>query len=243
MNYEKIYNDIISKAKAEDRKKIKGGIYYEAHHIIPKCMGGDGKVSDRRHPNIILLTAKEHYIAHRLLALIYPNNQQLQYAIWMMITGAGKYNRRYAPSSRVYTRLREDFIITVKTKIFSEDTRKKMSSAAKGKLKGPMSDETKKKLSDIAKARPLRGPMSDDHKKKILESRKEYTPSNETKKKISDALKDRVFSADTIKKMSDSKIGKIFSESHKKKMSESANLRIRKKFPGGYKKKKSNLID
>ena len=46
MNYEKIYNDIISKARSEDRKRTKG-IYYEGHHIIPRCLGGDNKKSNR----------------------------------------------------------------------------------------------------------------------------------------------------------------------------------------------------
>jgi hypothetical protein len=36
MNYLKIYNIIIEKAKLEERKKG-CGVYYELHHIIPKC--------------------------------------------------------------------------------------------------------------------------------------------------------------------------------------------------------------
>jgi hypothetical protein len=41
MDYNKLYNKIIERAKSENRKK-KQGIQYEAHHIIPKCLGGTG---------------------------------------------------------------------------------------------------------------------------------------------------------------------------------------------------------
>lgn len=39
MNYKRIYDSIIENAKLQNRKK-KQGIYYEEHHIIPKCLGG-----------------------------------------------------------------------------------------------------------------------------------------------------------------------------------------------------------
>lgn len=62
MNYTKIYNNLISKAKRENRMKD-CGIYYENHHIIPKSFGGSDDTE-----NLVLLTAKEHWIAHLLLA-------------------------------------------------------------------------------------------------------------------------------------------------------------------------------
>jgi hypothetical protein len=41
--------------------------YTESHHIIPKCMGGEGKTTQwRTHPNIVLLTAEEHFNVHKL---------------------------------------------------------------------------------------------------------------------------------------------------------------------------------
>jgi hypothetical protein len=108
MDYESIYNAIISKAKSEGRVKKKE-VYYEAHHIIPKCMGGLGHVTESNHPNIILLTAKEHYIAHRLLCLMYPDNNKLKFAMWMMINGATRNkNNRYIPSARIYEVLRKE---------------------------------------------------------------------------------------------------------------------------------------
>ena len=41
MDYKKIYFQIIERSKKENRKKFQG-IYYESHHIVPKCLGGEG---------------------------------------------------------------------------------------------------------------------------------------------------------------------------------------------------------
>lgn len=229
MNYERIYNQIIQKAKDENRKKVKGGVYYEGHHIIPKCMGGEGSAKDIEHPNIVLLTAKEHYICHRLLVLIYPDNNKLRFAMWCMINGLSSSNKRYIPSSRIYARLKEEhnkirISDEIRKKIsdqakrrppMSDKTKKKISNSSKGRWhsdeakkkiseakKGrKLSDEHKKKLSDINKARPL---ITDDTRKKISDKAKGRLVSTETKRKISEANKGHIHSADTKKKMSDS---------------------------------------
>lgn len=52
-----------------------GEEYHERHHIIPKCLGG---TNDK--DNLIDLFAKEHFIAHKLLAQENPNNNSLIYA-------------------------------------------------------------------------------------------------------------------------------------------------------------------
>jgi len=84
MNYKKVYEQIITKAQSENR--IKGlDIYYERHHIIPKCLGGDNSKD-----NLVLLTGKEHYICHKLLVCIYPNNTKLVFALWAFISGFNK---------------------------------------------------------------------------------------------------------------------------------------------------------
>lgn len=71
MNYQKIYDAIIEKAKI--RGDIKG--YYEKHHIIPKSLSGSNIKS-----NLVNLTYKEHYLCHRLLTKIYPLEKKLHYA-------------------------------------------------------------------------------------------------------------------------------------------------------------------
>lgn len=59
--YTSIYMKIIDSRKSLKRKKGDGCVY-ESHHIIPKCMGGSNKKSNK-----ILLTPREHFILHLLL--------------------------------------------------------------------------------------------------------------------------------------------------------------------------------
>jgi hypothetical protein len=222
MNYERIYNAIISKSRSENRKRDKG-IYYEGHHIIPKCLGGEGISSYRNHPNIILLTAKEHYICHRLLCEIYPNNNKLRIALWAMINGLGNSKKRYIPSGRIYAIIKEESIEKMsKEKLgkvrghHSEETKKKMSEAQKGKLKSIHSEETKKKMSEAHKNRL---PISEETRQKISKSSKGRIFSEETRLKMSIAQKNRApMSKETKQKMSN----KIISDEHKKKISDTA---------------------
>lgn len=60
-------------------------VYWEGHHIIPKCLGGEGHARSR-HENIIRLTAAEHFKAHKLLIELFPDNSKLAYAFWAMCT-------------------------------------------------------------------------------------------------------------------------------------------------------------
>jgi hypothetical protein len=155
MNYEVIYNKIIGRAKSENRVKNKQ-TYYEAHHIIPKCMGGEGESSQwRHHSNIVLLTAKEHFIVHQLLCEIYPKHPGLLFALWAMCN-QNTTNSRVKVSSRVYSRLRQESS-TLKSKLYkgktgtwngkthSEESKQKMREK---KLGTKASDETKKKMSE-----------------------------------------------------------------------------------------------
>jgi len=106
MNYQRIYDSIINRAKSEGRVKSKD-TYYEAHHILPKCMGGLGNRYDYDHPNIVLLTGREHFLCHWLLHEIYPANKGLTTAFIMMCNVKGNTQRCYTPSSRLeeYARL------------------------------------------------------------------------------------------------------------------------------------------
>jgi hypothetical protein len=99
MNYQRIYNNIINRAKSENRQKG-CGVYFERHHIIPKCIDGTNHTT-----NLILLTGREHFIAHKLLCEVYPYNTKLHYALWRMMNPQTKNHKRsYNISSREYDR-------------------------------------------------------------------------------------------------------------------------------------------
>jgi hypothetical protein len=109
MDYKKIYDKIIDNAKLQIRKRRKRShkeyIYYEKHHIIPKCIGGN----DEKH-NLVLLTAREHFLCHWLLCEIFPKEKKLIYALHRMCYSKSNSQNRYIPniSSRVYQYLREN---------------------------------------------------------------------------------------------------------------------------------------
>jgi len=61
------YDELISFARSQERKKVKGGTYYECHHILPRKMGG---TNDEE--NLVLLLHREHFVAHQLLVDVCP---------------------------------------------------------------------------------------------------------------------------------------------------------------------------
>lgn len=101
MDYQRIYNELITKRK----KEIFLG-YVEKHHIIPKCLGG----SDNK-DNLVSLSAREHFIAHMLLHKIHQC-QKTAYALWMMQCKSPSYQgeQNHLKNSRMYAWAREEFI-------------------------------------------------------------------------------------------------------------------------------------
>ncbi len=75
MNYKNIHDRIITQAKSAGRKRSKHA-YYELHHVIPQCLGGDNSKD-----NLVLLTFKEHFIIHWLLCKIYKNDVKAMYKL------------------------------------------------------------------------------------------------------------------------------------------------------------------
>ena len=76
--------------------------YHERHHIIPKCMNGSNSQD-----NLIDLYAREHFIAHKLLAEENPQNYQLKYAYWNMCQCTGRDGQdKYIPTPEEYEEAR-----------------------------------------------------------------------------------------------------------------------------------------
>jgi hypothetical protein len=177
MQYERIYNQIVERA----RTRVLEG-YSERHHIIPKCMGGTNDKS-----NLVKLTAKEHFICHMLLCRIYPDTKKLWYAVHAMSvkSGSGREGRNYRVSSRQYAEIKSNLSLLMKVRGFSEETRKKLSVARSG--------------------RSVNVRHSEDTKKKISEIRKGTKASLETKKKMSDIRKGRPYSEETKRKRTESR--------------------------------------
>lgn len=82
MTYNEFIQNIIN---TRGQWSISQGEYFEAHHIIPRCLGGTGS-KKTKHKNIIWLYPREHFVAHKLLAEENPTNYKLVYAYHMMST-------------------------------------------------------------------------------------------------------------------------------------------------------------
>ena len=99
MNYQLIHDSIIDRAKTRVLPKE---TYTERHHIIPRCMGGTDDKS-----NLVDLTAREHFIVHKLLVEIYPNVKGLWSAYFMMMNAKTKsQGRDYVSTSSEYERVK-----------------------------------------------------------------------------------------------------------------------------------------
>lgn len=98
MTYEEFINNIL-----ETRGRFAcGEEYHERHHIVPRCMGGGDEEE-----NLIDLFAREHFEAHRLLALENPNNDKLVYAWWCMSFVKSKNtNERYEITAEEYEEIK-----------------------------------------------------------------------------------------------------------------------------------------
>lgn len=106
-------------------------VYTEKHHIIPRKFGGpDSK------DNLVVLTPRQHYIAHWMLWKAYQG--PMARAFFHMSTQT-KYEKKV--SSRMYAKLREQFIQNMIGHETSLETRKKISETQKN---NPRTKEQKK---------------------------------------------------------------------------------------------------
>lgn len=96
MNYTRIYDNLVNSRR---NRVVQEGEYYETHHIVPRSMGGDNSAS-----NLIKLTAREHYVAHRLLYHIHKNSKMA--AAWLFMCN-GVHGGRIKYTGRQYAAARE----------------------------------------------------------------------------------------------------------------------------------------
>lgn len=147
MTYKDFIETII---KQRGQWNIPEGIYYEAHHILPKCLGGlpKGNIHKLKHKNIIWLLPEEHFIAHKLLALENPKNVKLVRA-WFRMSWIE--NKEITP---------EEYSLLRSSMKHSEEDKIKMRKHHKGqvwnkgltketdvRLTHKLSEESKKKIS------------------------------------------------------------------------------------------------
>lgn len=154
--YTKWYYAIISKANTENRKKGPG-LYYERHHIIPKCKPFNGSNSK---DNLVLLTSKEHFVCHVLLTKMCEGEFRYKMLAAMHRFKHGNDNSYF--SSRIYESLKRQYQVEKSNRMKGEgnpfygkthsiEWRKKHSAFLSHNTKGEMNSFFGKTHSNEAK--------------------------------------------------------------------------------------------
>jgi len=112
--------------------------YSEKHHIVPRSHGGSNKKD-----NLIALTPRQHFIAHRMLWKAYGGSMARAY---FMMSATGKYGKI---GSKTYSMAREEYskqvVIQMANKpnipSFTPEHRQKLRMAKLGKKLSPQHRE------------------------------------------------------------------------------------------------------
>ena len=225
MNYLKVYCNLIR--KVENRTPPEG--YTEKHHIFPKSIFGNNN-------RIVILTGREHYIAHALLEKVciqrygLKNNKtiKMNFAHLSMKGNNRKYLNSYLYENAKKRRSESIKGISInKGYIHSKEAKERMSEMRKGmkwwnngnidvrSLECPGEEWINGRLK-VQKGRVY----TEETKRKMSQSKKGRTASDETKTKMSKVRKGKTASEETKRKMSESLTGRTVSEKTKRKISE-----------------------
>lgn len=149
--------------------------YSEKHHIVPKCLGGTDCKS-----NIVILSGREHFVAHQLLAKIYPDKTGL---VWAAIRQARNSN------SRAYSWLKEK-----QAKIIGDKRRgQKISDTHKAALINSRKGAKSSREHCLRISASLMGhKLSEETKEKIRQKAIGRKVSDETRIKLSLAMAKRM---------------------------------------------------
>jgi hypothetical protein len=224
--YTKWYFNIIAAAKL---RKLSNG-YFEKHHIIPKSLGGSN-----RKDNLVKLTAREHFICHRLLVKMVEGTarHKMSSAVHRMIVQHGNNQQRVVPVGRVYENIRSQWAAE-----HSKWLTGKFSGSNNPNFGNKMSNEHKERIRQINLGKKL-GPRSEEVKDKIRKA------SAGIPKNTGDAIKKswELTKEDRVGK-NHPMYGKSHSDETKIKMKESSSKRWtpEARAEASAKKKESNRI-
>ena len=203
-------------------------VYSESHHILPRALGGSDDPI-----NIVRLTAKEHFIAHLLLAKIHGG--PMITAVFLMSCYGRYRSRTYSYLRLQFSRRKSEGQVGTNNVMYgkshSDETKNKMSIARLGVSIKPMSNQEKERRRKITgKDHPSFGrKASEETRMKLRECNGgENNPmygkkhSQETKDKIGKSsagrpspLKGRSISEETKKKISEARKGRKYPRENK----------------------------
>lgn len=175
--YKRVYDALVMRALT--RTSLEG--YKERHHVLPKALGGSNKKS-----NIVLLTAREHYVAH--LCLVRCTIGDARFKMICAAKQIAKCSKGLHVNSRIYESLRKEHA-------------KEMSLRRTGMK---FSDQHRANLSQSH----MGYVMPAAQRAKISQSLRGKNFTEERRRNISQGLFGRAITDETRQKMRDSHIGK-----------------------------------
>ena len=221
MDYVKIYNSLIKSRLLKNSTKNNDGLL-EKHHIIPKCLGGSNSKT-----NLVLLSPREHYIAHWLLYKMYTDKIKAKMAYAFFCMCRKNSNQKRSITSKMYERSRQAMSDTCYGEnhhnfgkvVWDEKARKNISSRMRGEGNhrygkepwnaGLTKDNSEKILAATNKMKETRRlnpqiytPRTEEFKKKASEWMTGVPKTEECKRKLSEANKGKKLTQATKDKIS-----------------------------------------
>lgn len=199
MNYSRIYDELIARGVARGRPQG----YSEQHHILPRSLGGGNEPF-----NLVRLTAREHFIAHYLLAKTHGGSQWHSFVLMSgrCARAGSKINARLFEKGRLsHSQALSEFYTSAQNK---ERHALRTSEALKARH---AADPTLRER--ISKG--VQQAYSDPNlRKRVSNSMKTHVKTAEHLAAISQALRGRKLSPEAREKMRIAKLGKKISPAH-----------------------------
>jgi hypothetical protein len=224
MNYAAHYERLIARAHARGRPEG----YVERHHAIPRHAGGSDEPE-----NVVWLTAREHFVAHMLLAMGGSRKDWLAVTFFIAACGdSPRYvnSRLYAVAAARGAKIRSESLRGIAKGSMPAETREKISAAKRGR--DTLSADQRKALNERNKGRSqteserkMRGDLSRGKRQRpeVVAARakamigKKRTP--EQRERIRQAVLNRgPVTQETREKQSAARKGRKHSDAAKEKM-------------------------
>jgi hypothetical protein len=174
--------------------------YHEAHHPVPYSLWRVKENSSK-----VLLTPREHFIAHRLLAKMFTGKTKtrMTWALHRMATGHNKERL----NSRQYDIARKALSKELRGKPKSAEHRRKISEANKGKPR------TQSQLDAVRRPRTL------EQRKRISEFMTGRKLSEEHRRNIGNSCRGKSMNPEAVRRSAETRTGMKMSDSAKLSMS------------------------
>ena len=227
--YTKIYFSIIERARV---RTLSVDEYKEKHHIIPQSFflskSKTGWLSGYHNAdeNKVYLTAREHFVCHRLLVKMTEGtaHRKMTFALKRFLYAP---NHQTNIKSRMYEYVKKLNSTAMKGKPHSEETKEKIRIRLLNKA--PISEETREKLR--AAARRRKG-FTPEGRASVIASNRARVVTEETKMLLREARARQVerqggtMTAEAREKLSRAAKGRVLTEIHKQRITEAMARRV-----------------